>query len=138
MGEKRRGAVRRKPSARKRETPDKEVRHMVRLEDVSLRQPKGGAKMRSFRLPSEAISYYEGEAKATGRGKVDVVVEALYLDRDIGRRLAGQRVRLEQMANAMGLDLSHDLAEVLAKLVEMGLDAAEAKGAPETSLRHRK
>jgi hypothetical protein len=95
---------------------------MVRTEEVSLRRPQATTRrMVTFRLPEDAIAYYEGEAKATGRDKVAVVLEAIYLDRHLGRRLASMRNELVHAAETMGLSLDYDFPEVIAKLVEAGL-----------------
>lgn len=95
---------------------------MLRTEDVSLRRPQAAnRKMVTFRLPVDAIAYYEVEAKATNRDKVAVVVDAIYLERDISRRLASMRPELVRAAESMGLSLDYDFAEVLAELVKAGL-----------------
>ena len=85
--------------------------------------------MVSFRLPQDAVDYYSAEARANNMGKVDIVLEAIYLDRDLGRRLSALRARLGRAANGMGLNLDRDLADVLANLVEVALDAIEQKTA---------
>lgn len=105
---------------------------VVQAADVSLRRPRGTGvhdhrKMVSFRLPPDAIAYYSGEAKANNRGQVDIVLEAIYLDRDLGRLLAEMRPSLERAATAMGLNLDYDLAEVLARLVRTALESQGAK-----------
>ncbi len=102
---------------------------VIRMEDVSLRRPKSGARrMAAFRLPADVFAYFEIEAAATGRDKTAVVVEAIYLDRDLGRRLAQYRERLEVVAAELGLSLEYDLAEVISKTVERGLEAYEVTG----------
>lgn len=98
---------------------------MIRAEDVGLRDKKGASKQVGFRLPAEAIAYYVSEAASSGRSKVEVLVDSLFLERDLGRRLAPHRERLQRAAKAMGLELSFDLAEVLARLVEAQLDLLE-------------
>lgn len=113
-------------AVRARITAGSEGGRMLRPDDVSLRKPKAGKTQQiSFRLPPDAIAYYESESQTTGRAKVDVVIDALYLERDLSRRLAHLRPELEQAASEMGLTLDFDLAEVLAKLVARGLRSRE-------------
>lgn len=91
---------------------------MIRNEAMGIRQRKTGSTQVGFRLPDEAVDYYTAEAEASGRSKVDVLVDAIYLDRDLSRRLKPHRAKLEAAAKAMGLDLDLDFAEVLTKLIE--------------------
>lgn len=94
---------------------------MLRIEELGLRKTKAGMVQVGFRLPAEAVAYYESEALTSARSKVDVLVDALFFDREMNRRLSAIKPRLEAVAARMGLDLDHNLAEVLAKLVEKGL-----------------
>jgi hypothetical protein len=100
---------------------------VIRKDEVSLRPKPLGMVQVGFRLPAEAVSYYETESETSGRSKVDVVVNALYLDRDLSRRLSHVKQKLELAAASMGLDLRLDLAEILAKLVERGLESVEVE-----------
>lgn len=98
---------------------------MIQTERVGIRRRPTGSTQVGFRLPNEAVSYYEAEAKASGRSKVDILVDALYLDRDLSRRLQPHQERLAAAAQAMGLDLNLDFAEVISKLVEAQLAPAD-------------
>lgn len=101
-----------------------ESERVLRIEEVSsLRDdgPDGGSLKVSFRMSAEARAYIDSEAAASKRAKVDVVTDALFLERDIGRRLAPHRAELKKVADSFGLSLRYDLAEILSRLVEAGL-----------------
>lgn len=133
-------------TTRKKTVPDISARLMgaktglmLKTPGVSLRRPRGGRggdskRMVSFRFPEDAIAYYSSEAKANNLAQVDVVLEAIYLDRDLGRLLSEMRPTLEMAAAGMGLNLDYDLAQVLAQLVEIALKslgASPGRHAPE-------
>lgn len=93
---------------------------------MSLREPKplDPTKPKLFRIP-ESLQKYLKESAVGSRTQTDVVLEAVALDRDLGRLLAPHRARLAVFAQSMGLDLDHGLARVVAELVVRGLDVYE-------------
>lgn len=96
---------------------------------MSIRDPKGmedNRKMTSFRLPPELKAYVEEAAETQQRDKTEIMCGALELDRDLGKKLGDVRSRLRVFAEEMGLSMQNDVAEVLSRLVRVGLDAHEA------------
>lgn len=93
---------------------------------MSIRDPKGlddTRQMTSFRLPPELRAYVAEAAEAQQRDKTEIMCGALELDRDIGKKLGDVRTQLRVFAEEQGLSMQTDVAEVLAKLVRLGLEA---------------
>jgi predicted transcriptional regulator len=96
---------------------------------VSLRGPKesedGPKAVVSFRCSRSLSSYIDEAARAPGRARSEVIISAIELDRDLAQKLRGEVQRIENFASHGDLRMHTDLAEILARLVRRGLDAAE-------------
>lgn len=97
---------------------------------VTLRGKKtaeGASPTMSFRCPPDLRRYVKDTAKNTGRDQTEIITDALSLDRDLAMRLKPDQDRLEAFAAANDLDMDQGLAEVLARLVRLGLDSLRVK-----------
>jgi hypothetical protein len=84
-------------------------------------------RMVSFRCPENVREYIKEESHRSMRKEARVIVQALELDRDLGKLLVPEVERLEAFAASQSLTLDRNLAAVLAALVTAGLNASEAK-----------
>lgn len=95
---------------------------------VSLRGPQDEErKSVTFRVPLDAVAYADAEKEASGRDKTDVWVKALYLDRDLAKKLAPMRAKLVAFAQGEGLKMHEDLPEIIGRLALLGLEEWERR-----------
>lgn len=106
---------------------------MAGAKNLSLRggrKPPNPKPMVSFRCPPELIEYVRQVAKNPNRDQTEVITSAIALDRDLAEKLLGEKSRLLAFAEAHGLDMHEDLAEILAQLVQLGLEAYDREKKP--------
>lgn len=81
---------------------------------------------KGWRLPLSIAQYVQMRTKGAHRGaETELVVDALSLHRELYERLSEEGARLQRFAAENDLNFSADSAKVIAKLVLLGLEAAE-------------
>jgi hypothetical protein len=99
--------------------------HATRGEEVPFtRKPEERTKMISLNVP-ESVNEYLAQ-----HGKTETILRAVQLDRELGDLLVPLDERIDAFAKAHGLSREGSAAALLAKLVELGLEAYEAKTKP--------
>lgn len=83
--------------------------------------------MMTFRCPKELRRYIDETAATFGRDKTEVITDALELDRDLAFKLKPEEGALMAFAKSEGLNVDDDLAEILARLVRVGLMGRKTK-----------
>lgn len=86
-------------------------------------EPEEETKPISLRLPLSLYAY------VNKHGQTRTILQAIRLDRDIGDRTSHIRERIKAYADEEGLSMQHNAGAILARLVEKGLEAAEAERA---------
>lgn len=90
-------------------------------------EDSGPNKLVAMRLSETMRLYLEERAKNLGFTVTDVVKSAVRLHRALHLRLAAHRIALQRYALDEGLDWSTQEAEVYARLIIRGLEAAERR-----------
>lgn len=97
-------------------------------------KPREKRIQKNFRVSESIDRYLKTAAKSRADGgQTEVLEESIALNRDLSERLGPSWTRIQTFAREVGLDLSHtldDLPEVLARLVELGLGAADRERKP--------
>lgn len=87
----------------------------------------------AVRVPHDLYEYVRRTAVSPGR-RGEVVRDAITLDRDLAAKIGPDEEAMEAFAKSQSLNMDEDLAEVMARLMRLGIAVFKLKGSNDAAV----